>query len=35
MQVDCGPGNDQVTFNQPHPHVLLIGCEHVRVVPAG
>jgi Ca2+-binding RTX toxin-like protein len=35
MEVDCGAGVDHVTFNQPHPHVLLVGCEHVRIVSAG
>ena len=35
MKISCGTGDDTVTFNQPHPHVLLVGCEHVRVVSAG
>jgi len=35
MTVNCGAGFDRVTFNQPHPHVLLVGCEDVRIVSAG
>jgi hypothetical protein len=35
MTVNCGKGVDSVTFNEPHPHVLLVGCEHVRIVSAG
>lgn len=35
MVIDCGSGDDHVTFNQKHPGVTLLHCEHVKIVPAG
>ncbi len=35
MSVDCGPGNDTLIFNQPHPGVEITDCEHVKIVSAG
>jgi len=33
--VDCGPGFDRLTSNQPLDGVTVIHCERVRVVSAG
>ncbi len=35
MSINCGTGQDRVTFNQKHPGVELVSCEKVRIVSAG
>jgi len=33
--VNCGPGDDHLFFNEPHPGVTIKNCEHVKIVSAG
>jgi Ca2+-binding RTX toxin-like protein len=34
-KISCGPGDDTVVFNQPHPDVTLFDCENVSIKSAG